>query len=504
MFTWMRTHQRNLMLVITILTIISFVFFYSITDRTHQGSGQVARVYGRNLSVTDFQREARKFQLALALGLTEYATSLGGNGADEGLSDFVINKLIIDHEGLRLGIQPGDEDVKNAITALPVFQTGGQFDPLKYRQLVVTALTPQGFTELEIQNLVRSSLILERIKQMLDSVPAVTDGEIAYYSRMFQPTSGVAVLFDLADFARQVKLTEDQITAAFKADPKRFVTSELRTARYVRFPMPADAQKLDGKAKIDAQQKVADASDNFATHAAGAGLQKAAAEAGLKVETTLPFDANGKIPALAELGSAVAVGGPATAIAPAAFTLTEKAPVTGVLQNGDEFVVAELMTVTPSRPMTLAEARPEITRELTDTAAKAALEKAATGAVAKLREAARAGQPASQAAAAAGLKTQVFTNVLLSDEAAPVDLRRFAAAARSANEGEITGLHAEPTGGFLVWLEKRGPADPKAIDQHRADLVADALAQQQNLLWTEWLKSAQREAGVAFPSGNRG
>ncbi|HEY8898851.1 MAG TPA: SurA N-terminal domain-containing protein [Chthoniobacterales bacterium] len=501
MFTLMRTHQRKLWLAVTVLLIVSFISFYSVTDRQHHmGNGAIARVYGKDLTTADFQREARKFQLTLALGLTDYASALGATGSEESYADFVINKMIIDHEGRALGIQPGDAEVKNAIVALPVFQTGGQFDPQKYRQLVTTSLAPQGFTELEIQELVRSSLILKRIKQTLDAVPAVTEAEVAHIARVFQPVTGLAITFDRATFAAQAKPTEEQIADAFKAGESRFVKPELRTVRYVTFPLPADSQKLEGKARIEAQQKVADASDTFATKAASEGFDKAAREAGLKVETTLPFDSRGQISGLEGLASLgnMSVMGPVAALAPVSFTLTKESPVTGVVQSGDQFLVADLAEVTPSRPMTLEEARPEIVTELTDAAAGTALAKAATDALAKLRAAAKDGQPIAAAAAAAGLKTQPFTNLVLADEAAPADQRRFAEAALVVNENEVSGFRSEPTGGYAVWLEKRGPSDEKTTAAKRAELDAGILAQRQNVLWAEWIRSAQKQAGAPF------
>lgn len=509
MFSFMRTHQRTLWLVITVLTIIAFVFLYDYTDRSHApGTGTVAQIYGRDLSVGDFQREARKFDLALALGLTEYVAALGGNGSEEGYAEYVVNNRVLDHEGRKLGIQPGDEEIKNAILALPAFQTGGQFDPKRYQELVTTRLAPQGFTELEIQKLIQSSLVLKRLQQTLDAAPAITPAEEAYVSRIFQPITGVAILFDRAEFAKAIKPTEKEIEAAFKAGSARFVTPEYRVARYVAFPLPADAQKLEGKARMEAQQKIADASDAFANQAAGEGFEKAAQAAGLKVETTLPFDRNGQIQMLADLqkslDSAAAIGGVTTAIAPTAFTLTEKAPISGVLQNGDGFLVAELTKVIPSRPLTLDEARPEIVAELTETAAAAALDKSAADALAKLRAAAKAGQSAASATAAAGLKTEPFTNLLLTDEAAPVEQRRFADTALVLGEGEISGLRADPTGAYAVWLEKRGAIDSKAAEAHRDQLMAGILAQRQRVLFAEWLKSAREAAGVTFASSDRG
>ena len=503
MFTWMRTHQRKLMLVITIIVIISFAFLYSVYDPKHfGGSDSYVRIYDRNISRSDFEHNARKFNLALALGLTDYASALSG-GSDQGMADFAVNSIIIEQEGRKLGIKPTDDDILNAIKAMPTFQTGGQFDSTKYAMITQMALSPQGLSQIDLDNLVANSITFDRIKKMLDSVPAVTDAEVAYQSRVFQPVNGVAIAFDRAEFAKNVKITDAQIADFLKANAARFVTPEWRTARFVRFPLPTDASKLEGKAKIDAQQKVADASDAFATSAAAEGFDKAAKDAGLKVETTLPFDRSGNIKPIAGIDAAAAAG-PAQVLAPVVFTLSENSPVSGIIQNGNEFLVADLGEVTKPRPMTAEETRPTIVQQLTDTAAQAALDKAAAGALARLRDAVKSGKSFTEAAAAEGLKAQPFTNASFADETAPVDQRKYAYAARVLAENEVSGLNPEATGGFAIWLEKRLPIDQKQFDAHGKDYVSGMLEQRKIVLWQDWITTAQKEAGVSFGGSDRG
>jgi peptidyl-prolyl cis-trans isomerase D len=473
-----------------------------VTDPKRLGGDTIVRVYDRNISRGDFEHDMRKFNLALAIGLTDYASQLSG-GSEQGAADFAINAIIIEQEGRKLGIKPTDEEIKDAIMAMPSFQTGGQFDRNKYAMITQITLSPQGLTEIDLDNLVGNALTFDRIKKILDSAPVFAEVEAANFQRVFQPVNGIAVIFDRADFAKNVKITDAQIADYFKENAARFVTPEWRTASYVRFPLPADAAKLEGKAKIDAQQKVADASDAFATKAATEGFEKAAKEAGLKVETTLPFDPQGNIKSIAGLDAAAAAG-PAQALAPAVFTLSEKSPVSGVIQSGNEFLVADLGEVTPARPMTLDETRPGIVQQLTDTAAQAALDKTAAETLASLRAAVKSGKPFAQAAAAAGLKTQPFANLSLVDEASPADQRKYADSAIVLDENEISGLRREAAGGFAVWLEKRLPVDQKKFDEHGKEATTGILEQRKNVLWHDWINHAQKAAGLRFGEGDRG
>lgn len=502
MFTWMRTHQRKLMLVITILTIISFIFFYSATDPKRLGADTVVRIYDRNISRGDFEHNMRKFNLALAIGLTDYASQLGGD-SEQGAADFAINAIVIEHEGRKLGIKPTDEEIKNAIMAMPAFQTGGQFDSNKYALTTQIALSPQGLTDIDLDEVVGNALTFDRIKEILDSAPAVTDVERTFFSRIFQPVNGVAVIFDRADFEKNAKITDAQIADFYKASAAHLVTPEWRTARYVSFPLPADASKLEGKAKIEAQQKVADASDAFATRAAAEGFDKAAKEAGLQVQTAPSFDRSGNIKAIAGLDTS-SVAGPAQALAPAVFTLSDKSPVTGVIQSGSEFLVAALGDVTPARAMTLDETRPGIVQQLSGTAAQAALDKAAATALESLRAAVKSGKPFAEAAAAAGLKTQPFQNLSLADEAAPAGQRKYADSASTLQENEISGLRRESTGGYAVWLEKRLPVDQKKFDERGKEMISGILEQRESVLWHEWINNAQKEAGLRSGENDRG
>jgi hypothetical protein len=499
MFNWMRTHQRKLWLVITILTIVAFGVLYNRTPLENLGSNDFLQIYGKGVTKDQFERTERKYNLALALGLTQYASSLGGNGGQEAFADFALNSMIIDHQGRQLGIRPTDDEVAKAITALSVFQTNGQFDPTKYSKLSEAALTPQGFSDIDLQSLVRNSIIFDRIKQMIDSAPAVTDTNLANVRRALQPVTGLAVTFNNDDFTKNVKISDQQIADYFKANSAAFVTPEYRTVKFVRFALPDGSDKLQGKAKIDAEQKVADASDAFATRASSIGLEKAAAESNLKVDATLPFDRNGRMQGFADLMANVAAD-PIQAVAPTTFTLTKEAPVSGVIENGAGFVVVELASVSPSHPMTLAEAKPKIVEQLTATAAAAALKNAANDAIAKLRAAAKSGQPMAQVAAAAGLHTDAFTNVSVADDKATEQQRMYADAVSYLQDGEVSGLRPSETGGYIVWLQGRGQLDEKKFADQRDMIVKSMLGRSQSILWQDWIESARKAADVRAAS----
>jgi hypothetical protein len=495
MFTLMRTHQRTLMLVITILTIAAFTLFYSDYDSSQLQQDEVLHIYERNVSYNDFQRAMRKLDLAIQLGLVDYAGTLSG-GNEENAGEFAVNAMIVEHEGKKLGLVPDDKMVADAIAALPVLQTNGQFDPAKYDEKL-NKFKSYGFFELDVDNIVRNSIVFDRIKKLLDSAPASTDLDTQRLSRGFQPVSGVAIQFDRDEYLKNAAPTDAQIADYFKSNAARFVTPEWRTAKFVRFPLPADIEKLETKAKIDAQQKVAAASDAFAINAAELGFTKAAMDAGLKVETTLPFNTTGSIKPTPGVDTAnAATAAPVQALAPTVFALTEKDRVSSVVQGGNEFLIAELGEITPSRPMTAAEARPMIVEDLTATTAMAAMQKGIEQSLTNLRAALKGGKPFAEAVK--GLKTKPFVNVSLADEKTAPEERSYAATTLLLEENEISGAHPGPNGGFAVWLEKRLPLDKKKFDEQSGQYITSQLEQRRELIWRDWIDKAQQDSGMKF------
>ncbi len=479
MFNWMRTHQRNLMLVITILTIVAFVVLYNTTQIDQLSEGHVAKLYGKTITIAEVQKAARMFELALALGLTDYAKTLDGSDSEAAAGAFAFNSMILKHEARQLGIAPSADEIRNAITQVRAFQTEGAFDPKKYLTFIRDALGPRGFSEVEVEEIVRDSLALDRVKAIVQSPPTVTAKEAEFTYRAFQKASGLAALFDLKSYLPQVKVTGDEIEAAYAVKMPLLMTPELRAVRYVTFELPEADRKLEGAKQIEALQKIADASSAFAEKAGATSLEQAAKALGLKVETTPDFT------------SATA---PVAALAPTSFLLTKDEPLSGVIQDGNKFHVIELVRETPSRQMTLDESRAQLTADLKASRAQTQLEQAADAAIKKIREAVKAGKTFAQAAADAGVKTRPFTEIAPLADQGSEDDRQSADATILLKEGEISGFIPQPTGGFFASLDKRLPIDKKDFAERQSQIEDFILTRKQSILFYEWLDYARKNA----------
>lgn len=501
MFVWMRSHMRKLMLVVTILTITAFIFLYNTTELDQLSAGNFARIYGKDLTLEQVQREARTYNLALALGLTDYVGTLDGFSSESDPGSFVFNTMIIQHEARALGIVPTDAEIAEAIAALPAFQSSGAFDQTKYQQFNLNFLAPNGLTQVELEEVVRGSLQLERITALLESAPTTSEAEVTYNARLFQPVTGAAVVFQRQKYFDQTKASDADVQTYYEANQFRLMTPELRTARIVTFSLPESDAALTDKARVDALQTVANASAAFADAAVEKPFVEAAKEAGVKVETTLPFDLSGRVvlPAGTE-ETATDLGGAVVAkIAPTAFSLAESSPVSGSLQDGDSFHVIELASVVPTREKTFDEAKPEIVADLRNVEAETLLESGAKQAVGQIRTELEAGKSLADAVAAVPMaELKPMVDVAPTSEMATPEEREFADDTLQLTDGEMSGVVVRPWGAYAVYLEKRAPLDETKFAENREPMTDFISDRKGGILLYEWLTEAAERSGLRF------
>ena len=84
MITIMRKHHKILMIVITALVCISFSWYWNANpDFGQMGNGTVGKIYDRNVSQVEFERNARLLRLSSQLGMRELITELTAGAQTE-------------------------------------------------------------------------------------------------------------------------------------------------------------------------------------------------------------------------------------------------------------------------------------------------------------------------------------------------------------------------------------------------------------------------------------
>ena len=486
-----RLHQKKLMLVITILTIFAFIWLYNPSDLKDLNANAAYTAYGKQLTQADVQRQAGKFYLARDLQQLDLILELAGMAQNENqmLEAFVWNLYVLQHEAEKLGIEPTDDQVADRIRQLPVFQTDGQFDYTNYAKFVSEKLGPRGFTEVQLEGVIRDSLRLEALRDVVGAPVAVSPAEISEAGRLFRKVDLQTIAFPIEAARAAVTITEDELKSFFAQyqNSPFLIVPETRTVEFVEFALPADGQAGTGN-KIEALQALADKAVEFSNKAAAGDFAKAAADAGVTVTKSPEFDRSGA------KRSGDASGPDLAPIAPAAFLLTEQAPVSEPIQSGDMFYVAKLVAVNPSRAMTFEEARSGIEAQLRNMKAQEALRQNADAAIAKIREAMAGGTSFADAVTAAGLKADSITG--LEPAKAPADQEGVARATLLMEPGQLSGLIPSSQGGVAVYLVSRAPLDEAEFAKQKADILPRLEEAKRNMLFQSWLVAARQAAKI--------
>lgn len=496
MFTTLRKHQRWLMTLIAALTIIAFAWLYNTTDLERVGTNIVAKIYGRDVVQVDVERAVRNYQLALALGQLDLVRDLSGQAQteDEGVSNFIWNLMVLQHESAALGVAPSNQAVVERIKSLPVFQTEGNFDPLKYAEFTQEQLAPRGFTERQLEDVIRDSLRLEELKKLVQSPAVLMPGEVEDSLQRVRPLEVEVLRWNAAALGKDVQVGDDELKSAFEAKAKDLQTPEKRSVRYVLFALTPDEQKLKDKERVDALQKVATATGNFTQSLAeGADMAAAAGKAGLEVRTTPLFGANGA----ASGALADADGEVVPAAAKVAFRLPAGPGNYEIVQVGETgYAVVEVASVEAARPMTFEEARADIRAELIAQKRDAALREASTAGLSKVRAAMAEGKTFAEATKAAGLKPEKMSGLTVLDRDLDAARRPIAAAAMDLPDGTLGDFVPTPEGGFAVYVSGRGEPDEKTVASQKSMIEEGILDGKKMLLLAQWFATARQASGL--------
>jgi hypothetical protein len=139
MMKLLRKHRHWLMIVIAVLAIPFVFYFVQTPDYGAMRSDRFARVYDRNVSMLEAQQMVRLFNLAQALGMSDFVQTLtagAGQNQNQVYVQFIINLLILRHESAQLGLRPGSSEIAHVVRKLPAFQGESGFDMNRFSDFV--------------------------------------------------------------------------------------------------------------------------------------------------------------------------------------------------------------------------------------------------------------------------------------------------------------------------------------------------------------------------------
>lgn len=486
-------YQQPIWIVLTLVVIASFVLFWNGSMISHGvlgGSQRVGSIYGRPITDTDFIQQAHKYQIAEALQMNGLVQPLVGaaQSQDEALQNFVFNSYVFNHEADALQIYPTDAEMQDALAQIPGFQTDGRFDPAKLTEFVQDRLPPLGFTDSVIDELVREQVRIRRVTELIGATVDISPAELNNRYLAENETMNLSVIrLSTSDLEKTIPVSDADALKAYNAHKEAYQSPEMRKVTVASFEL-SDAQKaLKGRDRTDALQKLGGEAWDFAQAVVdkSANFADQAKKVGAPLTASAFFSQQEPDPALSRI----------TDLAPTAFKLSADYPSSDVVEGQNGYYVLHLEGTVPSRQLSFDEAKPQVIAEIQKERAGQLMQTKANDVRNQIVAALQAGKSITEAAAAAGVNVETIPPFSLgtASKLDVPDLQSVIQTAVSLGKGQLSDFQSNDTGGFMLYMNSRVPADPATAKMGEM-LQRDQFAGQKRVAaFLEWLR-LRREA----------
>ncbi|HEY0370109.1 MAG TPA: peptidyl-prolyl cis-trans isomerase, partial [Chthoniobacterales bacterium] len=506
MINVLRKNQKALWIVIGVLC-IPFVFYFSNSKVGPIGSNQLGRIYGRAVPTSEAQRSARLFTLARELGMYTLLQDMvtGAQTENDAIMEFTWNRLVLEHEAERLGIQPTKEEIVKVVQDLQPFRGQNGFDINKFNEFQNT-LSSLGFNEAQLEELAGDQVTLQRVKELIGSSVQMPEVEAKdEYERAYGKLNVAVVRLRNEDVANELQISDDDVAKYYDAHKETLKSDEKRKVSFVSFTLNDEQKKLQGKERMDVLQQLADRANDF-TQAleSGKDFAQSAAQFQLPVQTTGEFSRTAPDPLL----------GGNQQLTTAAFQLSEQEPNGRAVQIADGFDIMHLDGIDAAKPLTLEEARPKIVDAIKKQRQTELVSNKAAEVKRKIADAMKSGAPIDAALQQAGVQFEKLPPFALADPATPPakpeagkdapppaapDLQTIKMAVAELNPGEVSPVTPTATGAIIAVLESRDQPAPEAEQSAKQMFEARVVSQRKSIAFYEWLRQRRSEAGAPIP-----
>ena len=219
-----------------------------------------ATVNGNDISAPALENAYRNERARMESQMGEAFNQLAANPDymkqfRRGVLDRLIDQALIDDKARSLGLRVSDEQIKQAIVAMPEFAENGKFSNDRYLQLIRRAgMTPEMFRDSLRQDMVRQQLM----GAVLGSEFALK-GEAEQLDRLYNQTRDLRLIRLAASaYVDGIEVSDAEAEQFYKANSARFMNDETVKVDYLLL----DAANLGKNIKVTEQ----DAQDYYDQH----------------------------------------------------------------------------------------------------------------------------------------------------------------------------------------------------------------------------------------------
>jgi hypothetical protein len=544
MFKFFRKHNWILIVALS-LTVISFVVFFSPSQRMGNGGGrnsdELGSIYGQKVTAAAYAGVRNEIYLDYLFKSGEWPDK-NPNVTEKDLQEQTYVRLMLIQKADDLGIHVGDDAAvteANGILHSPglvhALRINAESVPLD--AFVKQILQREGLGAADFENFVRHDLAIEQLQRVMGLTgELVTPQEAAMaYRREHQELSAQVVFFSASNYLSQVTVTpaavaqfytnylaeyrlpdrvqvsyvEFNVTNFFaqsKAEWAKTNFDEIVEANYRQLPanyFPDAKTPADAKLKIRdllIRQRALGAARAQADEFANAvfnldpvkpeNLAVVAKQKGLAVHVTAPFDSQ-----YGPTEFTVPEG-----FAKIAFGLSPDEPFSSPIAGPDGVYVIAFDKQLPSEIPPFGQIRERVTQDFQMHAATVLAQQAGTNFAFSLTIRMAAGSSFTSACLAAGLKPEILPPFSLSTKELPelagrAELNQLKQAAFTTPVGHTSGFQETDDGGFVVFVQSQLPVDETKMDSDLPQFTANLRRSRENEAFNEWV---MREANQAL------
>ncbi|ODP97714.1 peptidylprolyl isomerase [Salinivibrio sp. SS3] len=375
----------NSLAVKIILSLIIFSFaFAGVGSYLAGGSNPPAATVGdKEISRAELDRAYQNERARMQQQAGEQFNQLLGNPEyvkrfRQNILDRMINDLLLEQAASDLGLRVSDAQVKAAIRAMPQFRQGGQFNNDRYQ----AALRQTGMSADEFANYMRTDLMRQQLVNGLQSSGFVLPSELESLYRLEAQSRQVrTITLPVDDFAEQVTLTDDELEAYYQAHREDYIQPRMVKVAYVELTgegLANEVQISDDAIATYYQENQSQYGSQERRKVSHILIEGTGDEAKAKAEQALErLNQGDAFSALAKEMSddtfSAEQGGSLDWIEPgvmdpafekAAYALSEKGDISGLVQSDFGYHIIRLDDIDPADVTPLAEVKDDIRSEL--------------------------------------------------------------------------------------------------------------------------------------------
>ncbi len=207
------------MIVSGIIGLIAFVFVFSgvFSPGPFSAGGVAGSVNGVPISQADFSRALNQ-RMSMFKGMNFTPKQLKQFGVYDGVFRDLVNRQLMIQEGERSGVIISDEELRNAVRGIPVFQEAGKFDRKKYQDILkANGMNPGGF-----EKKIREDLLVQYWQNFFSNAVQVTADEILREFKLKENKRDLQyVLLNTQIAEKKIKINAEKIQKFLKHPKKK-------------------------------------------------------------------------------------------------------------------------------------------------------------------------------------------------------------------------------------------------------------------------------------------